>query len=141
MCSELEFLVPPFRSTKLACDEAHPVDAAKVAIHERVPRFGVVIRTVCETEMLLAVFLPRVVFEEGVFVVSAWLTLAPVALQNVLMRVDQPFGACYCARVDRVRSHRFIVPERTMTNPAATVRLLDHAGRAKAPPARRRAIG
>lgn len=73
--SEFKLLVSPFRRTELTGDQAHAMHTAKVSVHKSVPRFGVVVSTVGETQMPLAVLLPRVALEVGVFVVGTWLTL------------------------------------------------------------------
>lgn len=100
MGSELELLVSPFRRAKLTRDQSHAVDTAEVAIPESVACLGVVVRAVGKTKMPLTVLLPGVILQEGVFIVSTWLTLAPPASQYVVMGIDKPSGMRYRPLVD-----------------------------------------
>jgi hypothetical protein len=48
--------------------------------------------------------------QEGVLVVWAGLAVGPVAVEHVLVRVDEPARLCKCMLVYRVRSHCTILP-------------------------------
>ena len=50
---EFHVLVPPLRGAVLARDQPAPVHAVEVAVHERVPRLGLVARTFGESEVPL----------------------------------------------------------------------------------------
>ena len=66
-----------------------PVHAMEVAVHERVPRLGLVARTFGESEVPLRVLLPRVGLEVGVLLVGAGLHFTPVAVEHVLTGCDE----------------------------------------------------
>ena len=61
-------LVAPLGGAVVARDQAHPVDAAEVAVDERVARLGLVGRPVGEPEVPGGVLVPRVRLEERVLV-------------------------------------------------------------------------
>jgi hypothetical protein len=102
---ELDLLVPPLRCPVLTGDQAGPMDATEIPIDESVPSLRVVISTVGEPEVPLRVLVPRVRLEEGVLVVGARLSVAPIALQHVLVSVDELSRVCHGELIDRVRSH------------------------------------
>ena len=81
MGCELKLFMLPLRGSELACDQAHPMHTTEVTIDEPV----------------------------GVFVVGAGLAVSPVAVENVLMGVDEAAGSCYRALVERIRSHQIIL--------------------------------
>src|SRR4051812_42220294 len=65
---ELDRLVPPLGGPVHARDEPHAVDAAEVAVDERVARLRPVGRALREAKVPVGVLLPRVRLEEGVLV-------------------------------------------------------------------------
>ena len=77
MGSKLNVLVLPLGGAKLTRDEAHPMDPVEVSVDECVPGFGVVVGAVSETQIPVAIFLPRVFLEEGVFGISVRLDSHP----------------------------------------------------------------
>jgi hypothetical protein len=111
MGGELDLLVSPLGGPVLTSDQAHPMDTPKVPIDERVPGLGVVGRTRSEPQMPLGVVIPGVRRQEGVLLLGAGLHLAPLAVEHVLVRVDQPSGSRHRALIDRVGSHGRILVE------------------------------
>jgi hypothetical protein len=114
MCGQLDVFVSPLRRSVDARDETGPVQPAEVAVDERVSRLRVVRSAFGQPEVPVSVFLPRVGFEEGVLVLRARLNVAPVALEDVLPRLDQPAGMADGAFVDGVRSDLRIVTSRRL---------------------------
>ena len=110
MGGEFDFLVSPFCGPVLTRDQAHPVDAPEVPVDEAVPRLGVVARTAGEAQMPCGVVIPRMRLQEGVLVFGTGLNVPPGALENVLVRVDEPFRVCHGMFIDRVGGHAFILP-------------------------------
>src|SRR5215207_2911652 len=78
------------------------MDAAEIAVDERVPGLRLVGSSVGEAEMPSPVLVPRVLLQERVLVIGARLGLAPVAVEHVLASPDELSRASYCAIVDRV---------------------------------------
>src|SRR4051812_45627607 len=105
MGGELDLLVTPFGRAVVAGDDPGAVDAAEVAVDERVARFGLVVGALGEPQVPRRVLLPRVRVEVPILRLGLGLHLAPVALENVLARVDQLLGLGDRGRVHRVRSH------------------------------------
>src|SRR4051794_6355677 len=101
----LDLLVSPFRSSVDAGDQAGPMHPAEVAVHERVSRLRLVVRALGQAEVPGGVLVPRVTFEKGVTRVRVGLHLAPVAVQDVLLRLDQLARLCDSALVDLVPRH------------------------------------
>lgn len=93
MGGELDFLVPPLRRSILTRDQARAMDTTKVSVDERVPGLGVVVGTLGEAEVPLGVLLPRVRLQESVLVVGAGLHLTPVAVEHVLVGIDEVLRA------------------------------------------------
>ena len=89
MGRELDLLVSPLRSSILTRDQPGAMNATEVSVDKSVPGFGVVVGTFVEAEMPFGVLLPGVGIQERVLVVGARLTLAPVAVEHVLVRVDE----------------------------------------------------
>jgi hypothetical protein len=58
MGCELDFFVPPLRSSILTRDQTHAMDTTEVSIHEGVPGLGVIVGTVSKPEMPFGVFIP-----------------------------------------------------------------------------------
>src|ERR687891_415869 len=109
MGCELDFLVPPLRSSVLTRNQAHAMDTTEVSIDERISGLGVVFGAVGEPEMPFGIFIPGVRLQEGVLVGGAGLDVAPIAVEYVLVGIDESSRSCYGVVVDRVRSHRFIL--------------------------------
>ena len=72
---EFDVLMPPLGGPVLTGDEVHPVQAAEVAIHERVPSLGLVGGAIGEPQVPLGVFVPRVRLEERVLLTGTGLDL------------------------------------------------------------------
>ena len=70
MRSELDLLVSPLGCSVLTCDQAHAMDPPKVAVDECISGFGVIGRTIRESQMPGGVLLPRVRLEKIVLVVG-----------------------------------------------------------------------
>ena len=102
---QLDVLVPPLGGAVDARDQAGAVDPAEVAVHERVPRLGLVVGALGQAEVPRAVVVPRVPLEVGVLRLGVRLHLAPVAVQDVLPRLDQGAGVRDRGRVDVVAGH------------------------------------
>jgi hypothetical protein len=94
MGRKLDVFMTPLCRPVLTSDQAHPMDAAEVSINERIPRFGLIACTISESEMPFAMFIPRMRLQEGVLVVGAGLDLAPAAVENILVRVDEASRSC-----------------------------------------------
>jgi hypothetical protein len=128
---ELDVLVAPLRRPVVAGDQAHSMQAAEVAVHERVSGLRVLGRPVRETQMPLGVVVPGMGLEEGVLLAGARLDVPPVALEDVLARLDQPPGAGDCPLVDGVRGDGFILTESARSSSSKA------SAAAPAPPAAR----
>jgi hypothetical protein len=89
MSGELDLLMSPLRGPVLTGDQAHPMDAAEIAIDERISSLRVVARTVGESEMPSGVLVPGVRVQKRVLVVGVWLNVAPHALEHVLACIDE----------------------------------------------------
>jgi hypothetical protein len=85
---ELDLLVLPLRGAVLARDETHAVHPPEIPVDERVTRLGLVVGVVGECKVPLRVLVPGVGLQKGVLVGGLGLRVAPVALDDVLMRVD-----------------------------------------------------
>jgi hypothetical protein len=64
VCCEFDLLVPPFRSTVVAGDQPHPVQAAEVAKDKRVARLRLLVRALSQAEIPGGVLLPGVRLQE-----------------------------------------------------------------------------
>ena len=89
MCGELDRLVPPLGGAVDAGDETGPVDASEVADDERVAGLRLVAGPVGQAEVPVGVLLPGVRLQECVLVVRGWCDLAPIAVEDVLVGVDE----------------------------------------------------
>src|SRR5262245_27863444 len=101
----LDFLVPPLGRAVEAGDQATSVQAAKVAVHERVSRLGLVGGALGQPEEPARVLLPRVFLQEGVLVAGLRLDVAPVAVQHVTPGLDELASPGDAAPVHGVGSH------------------------------------
>ena len=90
MGRELDLLVAPLGGPVVAGDDPGPVDPPEVAVDERVAGLRLAGRALGQPDVPERVILPRVLLEEGVLVLGARLDLAPIAVQHVLARVDEP---------------------------------------------------
>src|SRR4051812_303245 len=108
---QLDLLVAPLGGAIVARDQPHAVHAAEVSVDERVARLRAVGRTVGEAEVPLGVLHPRVRREEGVLLGGAGLGARPVAVQDVLARVDELLGPRDRGAVDGVGRHGWIVAQ------------------------------
>src|SRR5436190_6768418 len=117
MCCQLDLLVAPLCCTVDASNQSGPVDASEVAEYKGIPCLRLVCDTVGQSQVPGSVLLPGMPFEIVVLVICAWLHLAPVAVQDVLLGVDQPAAVTNCGLVQRVLRHGvppFIVPIRAL---------------------------
>ena len=117
---ELDRLVAPLGGAVHAGDQPHAVDAAEVAVDERVARLRLVVRALGEPEVPLGVLVPRVRLQERVLLVRARLHVAPVAVEHVLAGVDQLLCALHGALVEGVGGHQgpaIIQPSRSSRSP------------------------
>ena len=105
MRGELDLLVTPLGRSVLAGDKAHAMDAAKVPVDISVPTLGLIARAIGKAEMPFRVLVPGVSFQERVFILGAWLSLAPVAVEDVLAGIDEAASVRDRALIDRIRSH------------------------------------
>ena len=110
---ELDVLVPPLAGPVDAGDQAGAVHAAQVAVHERVARLGLVVGTLGEPEVPGGVLVPGVLVEVGVLRVRTGLRVAPVAVEDVLLLLDQLAAVGDGGLVHRVRGHVLILPQRS----------------------------
>ena len=106
---QLDLLVPPLGGAVLTGDQAHPVDSPEIPVHKRVSGLRFVARAVGEPQMPRGVLVPRVRLQEGILVIGARLNLAPLALEYVLVRVDEPPRMCDGVPVDGVGGHGFLL--------------------------------
>ena len=88
MRGELDLLVAPLRRAVYARDQTGAMDAAEVAVHERVTRLRLSRRAFGEAEVPLGVLLPAVGVEEAVLGLGPRLHVSPVGVQDVLARLD-----------------------------------------------------
>ena len=102
MRGQLDLLVPPLGGAVVAGDQAHAVQPPEVAVHERVARLRLVVRPLGEPEVPGGVLLPGVLLEERVLLLGAGLHGVPLALEDVLLGVDQGLGFVYCRGVELV---------------------------------------
>ena len=100
MRGKLNLFVAPFGRPVLAGDQPCSVDAAKIAINERVSAFGLVSRFLVKAEVPFGVVVPGVAVEEGILVRRLRLNFTPVTFENVLACVDQPASVSDCAFID-----------------------------------------
>ena len=89
MRSELDRLVAPLGRPIDAGDQARPVDPLEVPADECVAGLRPVGRAVGQPEVPQGVLVPGVRLQEGVLVVGGRRDLAPVAVEDVLLRVDE----------------------------------------------------
>jgi two-component system, OmpR family, sensor kinase len=106
---ELDLLVPPFGRPVHAGDDAHPVDAPEVPVHEGVPGFRLVGGPLGQAEVPAGVLFPGVPLQVGVLVARAGLDIPPVAVEHVLTAVDEVLGLRHRVGVDGIRSHDSIL--------------------------------
>jgi hypothetical protein len=112
---EFDFLVAPLRSSVMASNQPRSMEAAKVAVDERVPGFRLVRSAFRQAEVPLAVLLPRVRLEERVFVLCCRLDISPIATKHVLAALDELLGASDRPLVDGVRGQG---PRNSRSEPA-----------------------
>ncbi len=106
---ELDLLVPPFGCPVHAGDDAHPVDAPEVPVHEGVPCLRLVGGPLGQAEVPAGVLFPGVPLQVGVLVARAGLDVPPVAVEHVLTAVDEVLGLRHRVGVDGIRSHDSIL--------------------------------
>jgi hypothetical protein len=70
------------------------MDPTEVSVDEAVPGLGVIVGTLGQPEMPCGVLIPGMGLQEGVLVVGAGLTIAPVAVDYVLASVNQSARLC-----------------------------------------------
>ena len=102
---ELDRLVAPFGRPEVAGDDPGPVHAFEVADHERVAALGLIGRAIGQADMPRGVVVPRMPGEVGVLVFGARLGLAPVAVEDVLARLDELLDVRDGLLVERVAGH------------------------------------
>jgi hypothetical protein len=103
--SKLDLLVSPFRGAVDAGDEGCPVHPAEIADHERISSFRLLSDTSGEAEMPGGVLLPGMPFQKGVLGIRARLHFTPVAVEHVLLGVDQPAAVAHRGFIQRVLRH------------------------------------
>ena len=89
MCGAHDLGVFPLGGPVVAGDQAHAVQATKVAKHEGIAGFGLVRCAIGEGEVPGRVLRPPVSLEEGVLLGRPWLNVSPPAARPVLTGVDQ----------------------------------------------------
>jgi hypothetical protein len=94
---ELDLLVPPLGRAVVAGDQPGAVQAAQVAVDERVPGLRLVRRALGQPEVPLGVLLPRMPLEEGVLVGGAGCT-SPQSLSSTYWRDSISCSALAMAR-------------------------------------------
>src|SRR5688572_1058697 len=104
MGRKLDLFVPPFRRPIDAGDQGRTVHASQVAEYKRVAGLGLVRGTLGEAKMPGSVLLPGMPLEEGVLIIRTWLHVAPIAIQHVLLGVDQPTAVVDCGPVQDRKS-------------------------------------
>src|SRR5438876_12286635 len=97
MRGKLNLLVAPLGRSVLAGDQPGSVDAAKIAINERVSALGLVIRFLVKAEVPFGVVVPRVAFQERIPFRGFRLNFAQVAVENVLAGRDLAARLSECA--------------------------------------------
>src|SRR5213079_2407820 len=85
-----DLLVPPLCGPEVARNDARPMDPPEVAEHECIARLRPVGRSFGQTHVPEGVLVPGVGPEEAVLLTRLGLDLPPVAVQDVLPRVDEP---------------------------------------------------
>ena len=106
---EFDLLVPPLGRPVHAGDDAHPVDAPEVPVHEGVPGLGLVGGSLGQAEVPAGVLFPGVPFQVGVLVARAGLDVPPVAVEHVLTAVDEVLGLRHRVGVDGILGHHSIL--------------------------------
>src|SRR5439155_19516424 len=102
------------------------MDPSEVAEHECIARLRPVGRSIGQAQVPDGVLVPGVGPEEAVLVISLGLDLAPVAVQDVLPRVDElsrvsdgPSVQCvtrlWAPRIARGVAHDLVYPPRSVT--------------------------
>ena len=90
---QLDLLVPPLGGPVVARDQAHAVQAAEVAVDERVPRLGLRARPLGEREVPRPVLVPRVPLQVRVLGLrSGW--TSPHRLERTMRRLSMRCRAC-----------------------------------------------
>jgi Zinc-binding dehydrogenase len=92
VCCKLDLLVPPLRSTVVAGDQPHPVQATEVAVDKRLARLRLVVRALGEPEMPGGVLVPGVRLQECVLLPCARLDVLPARTEHVPVGVAD-FGS------------------------------------------------
>jgi two-component system OmpR family sensor kinase len=106
---ELDVLVPPLGRPVHAGDDAHPVDAPEVPVHEGIPGLGLVGGPLGQAEVPAGVLFPGVPLQVGVLVARAGLDGPPVAVEHVLTAVDEVLGLRHRVGVDGILGHHSIL--------------------------------
>jgi len=125
---ELDLLVPPLGRPVHAGDDAHPVDAPEVPVHEGIPGLGLVGGPLGQAEVPAGVLFPGVPLQVGVLVARAGLDVPPVAVEHVLTAVDEVLGLRQRVGVDGIRSHDSILACRYGYEPPGQGRARGQAG-------------
>jgi hypothetical protein len=118
---QFDFLVAPFGGPVHAGNQTRAVDTSEVAVAEAVPRLRLLPGPFSKAEVPLGVLVPGVGLEERVLGGRARLHVSPVAIQNVLARVDEPSCPGHRAIVKRVRSHGQLFCTRGVRGDSQTV--------------------
>ncbi len=100
------------------------MDAAKIAINERVSAFGLVTRFLVKAEVPFGVVVPGVAFQERILIRGLGLNFAPFTVENILARCNQSASMRHRALIDRIRGHEISMSYREKSSdPNEPVRL------------------
>jgi hypothetical protein len=102
---KLDRLVPPLGGPVDTGDQRRSMNTLQVAVDERVAGFRPVCGAIRQPEVPVGVLLPGVRLEERVLVIGGRRDLAPVAVEDVLVGVDELPRPGDGSPVELVRSH------------------------------------
>src|SRR5215204_5408139 len=103
--------VLPLGGPVVAGDQAHAVQAIKVAEHEGIAGFRLVRCAIGEREVPGRVLRPTMSLKERVLLRRAWLDVSPPAAHPVLTGVDQAPSLSDSPLVHQVRGHELSLPK------------------------------
>jgi hypothetical protein len=100
------------------------VDAAKIAINERVSALGLITRFLVKAEVPFGIVVPGVAFQERILIRGLGLNFAPFTVEHILARGDQSASMSDCALIDQIRGHEISMSYRQKSSdPNEPVRL------------------
>jgi hypothetical protein len=108
---ELYILVSPFRRPVLTRNQSGSMNSPEVAVYKGVASFCLIGRAVGKRQMPFGIFAPWMRLQERIFVVRSRLGVAPIAVENILVRVDKPSRLGDGSSINRIGSHEDILAD------------------------------